>query len=173
MRPMLFKAEMNIDIPLETAASSHIFLKANLFSKQGISSEYVIVDFICLGLFDLWGERTENYKMKNSCPQWDSNPGLSAYETDSLRIALLVEISIKHLNFYLILSEYDIEIYLYHVQRSRCSNFFCRILHFINSLRSANKAKHLNDTNIIWQKYTTNHFAASTRGPGNLNGKFR
>ena len=32
-------------IPLETAA---IFL-ANLFLKQGISSEYVTVDIICMG----------------------------------------------------------------------------------------------------------------------------
>ena len=53
-------------IPLETAA---IFVLANFYVKQGISSEYVMVDFICMGLLDLWGARTENYKMKNSCPQ--------------------------------------------------------------------------------------------------------
>ena len=34
-----------------------------------------MVDFICLGLLDLLGTRTENYKMKNSCQQWDSNLG--------------------------------------------------------------------------------------------------
>ena len=42
----------------------------NLFLKEGISSEYVMADFICLGLLDLWGARTENYKMKTSSPQW-------------------------------------------------------------------------------------------------------
>ena len=30
------------------------FLLANLFLKQGISSEYVTVDFIGMGLIDLW-----------------------------------------------------------------------------------------------------------------------
>ena len=40
------KADMKSYIPLETAA---IFFQANLFLKQGISSEYVTVDFICMG----------------------------------------------------------------------------------------------------------------------------
>ena len=52
-------------IPLETAA---IFFLANLFLKQGISSEYVMVDFICMGKLGLQGAKTENYKMKKSCP---------------------------------------------------------------------------------------------------------
>ena len=51
---------------------------ANLNQKQGISSEYDMVDFICKGLLDMWWARTENYKMKNSCQHWDSNPGPSA-----------------------------------------------------------------------------------------------
>ena len=38
-------------IPLETAA---IFFLADLYLKQDISSEYAMVDFICLGLLDLW-----------------------------------------------------------------------------------------------------------------------
>ena len=29
-------------------------------------------------------EERDNYKIKNSCPQWDSNPLLPAYETDTL-----------------------------------------------------------------------------------------
>ena len=44
------KAYMKSYIPLETAA---IFFLANRFLKQGISSEYVMVDFICMGLLDL------------------------------------------------------------------------------------------------------------------------
>ena len=42
-----------------------------------------MVDFIYMGLLDLFGTRTENYKMKNSYPQWDLNPGPSAYEAVS------------------------------------------------------------------------------------------
>ena len=48
-------------IPLETAA---IFFLAKIFLKQGISSEYVMVDFICMGKLGLQGAKTENYKMK-------------------------------------------------------------------------------------------------------------
>ena len=52
-------------IPLKTAA---IFFLTNLLLKQGMSTEYVIVDFICMGILGLQGAKTENYKMKNSCP---------------------------------------------------------------------------------------------------------
>ena len=34
-----------------------MFYIANLFLKQGISLEYVMVDFICMGLLDLWERR--------------------------------------------------------------------------------------------------------------------
>ena len=59
------KANMKSYIPLKTAA---IFFLANLFLKQGIGLVYVMVDFICMGLLGLQGAKTENYKMKNSCP---------------------------------------------------------------------------------------------------------
>ena len=55
------KADMKSYIPLETAA---IFFLANLFPKQGISSEYVTADFICMGLLGLQGTKTENYNWK-------------------------------------------------------------------------------------------------------------
>ena len=58
------KADMKSYIPLETAA---ICFLANFFPKQGISSEYVTVDFICMGELGVQGAKTENYKMKNSC----------------------------------------------------------------------------------------------------------
>ena len=67
---------MKRHIPLETAA---ILLLANPFLKQGICSEYVMVNCICRGLLDMWEARTEKYKMKNSCPQWVSNPGPSVH----------------------------------------------------------------------------------------------
>ena len=54
------QADMKSYIPLETTA---IYFLANLFLKQGNSSEYVMVHFICMGLLDLWGARYENYKM--------------------------------------------------------------------------------------------------------------
>ena len=52
-------------IPLETAP---IFFLANLFLKHGISSEYIMVDFIYIGKLGLQGAKAEIYKMKNSCP---------------------------------------------------------------------------------------------------------
>ena len=76
---------------LETAA---IFFLANLFLKQCISSEYVMVELICMGLF---GTQTENNKMKNSCPQLDSNPGPSAYEANALCVEILKLLNIDHL----------------------------------------------------------------------------
>ena len=46
---------MKSDIPLETAA---IFFLASFDLKQGISSEYVMVNFICEGLLELQGARS-------------------------------------------------------------------------------------------------------------------
>ena len=44
-------------IPLETDTK---FFLANLYLQQGISSEFVMVDFICMGLLDLLGAQTKN-----------------------------------------------------------------------------------------------------------------
>ena len=63
-----------------------------------------MVDFIYMDLLDLWWVQTENYKMKNSCPQWDSNLGPSAYEANTLSVELLELMNIDHLKvttFYL------------------------------------------------------------------------
>ena len=78
-----------------------------------------MVGFICMGLLDLSGARSENYKMKNFCPHWDSNPGHSAYEANSLTIVLLDEMSIEHLNVDRVLPESAFKIYLCHVPRIR------------------------------------------------------
>ena len=97
----MHKVDMKIYIRLKTAA---IFFLANLDLKQGISSEYVLVDYICMGILDQWGARTENYRIKSSCQQWDSNPGPSAYEANALSVELLELIYIEHLKvtaFYL------------------------------------------------------------------------
>ena len=51
-----------------------------------------MVDFIRMGFLDLLGTRTDNYKMKNSCPQWGLNPGPSAYEANALSVELLEQI---------------------------------------------------------------------------------
>ena len=91
-------------ITLETA---DMFFQANLYLKQGssvtISSENVVVDIICMGL--LWGAWAENFKMKNSCPQWDSNLIPSVDEANLLSIGLLDLMSVKHLIVDRILSE--------------------------------------------------------------------
>ena len=79
------KADMKSYIPLETAA---IFFLANLFPKQGVSSEYVTADFICMGLFGLQGAKTENYKMKNSCRYRDSNSRPLILKSSALSIRL-------------------------------------------------------------------------------------
>ena len=79
-------------ISLETAAE---FFLANLFLQQGISSEYAMVDFICMCLLDMWAAQTDIYIMKHSCTRWDSNTGPSAYEY-SLSVVQLVEISIGY-----------------------------------------------------------------------------
>ena len=54
-----------------------------------ISSEYVIVNLN--GIPRPVRSANENYKMKKTCPQWDSNPGPSAYmyEAKPLGVALL------------------------------------------------------------------------------------
>ena len=70
-------------IPLETAA---IFFLANPFLKQGISSEYVTVDFICMSLLGLQGAKTEDCKMKNSCQYRDSNSRPLILKSNALSI---------------------------------------------------------------------------------------
>ena len=47
---------------------------------------YVMVDIITMGLLELWGVQTDNYKMKNSCPKY---PVPSSYEANALTIALV------------------------------------------------------------------------------------
>ena len=71
-----------------------------------------MVDFICMGLLELLGARTGNYKMKNSCLQWDSNSEPSAYEANALTIALQDLIYFEHLKVDRVLPECAILIYL-------------------------------------------------------------
>ena len=96
-----------------------------------------MVDLICMGLLDMWAAQTDNYIIKNPCTHLDSNTGPSAYEY-SLSVVLLVELSIEYLNINHILPECAIELYLCRVPLGKCSKIFCRVLHSINSLQSAN-----------------------------------
>ena len=48
---------------------------------------YVMVDFICKGELGLQGAKTENYKMKNSCPYRDSNSRPLILKSSALSIA--------------------------------------------------------------------------------------
>ena len=45
------------------------------------------------------GARTENYKMRNSCSQFDSKPVPSVYGAKALIVVLLELMSIEHLKF--------------------------------------------------------------------------
>ena len=53
---------MNSDI-FHSRRQQYFFL-ANFYLKQGISTEYVMVDIIYMGLLELWGARTINTKLK-------------------------------------------------------------------------------------------------------------
>ena len=58
---------------------------------------YVMIDFICDDLLELWEERVEReLQMKNPCQQWNSNRVPSAFEVNAETIALRNSISIEH-----------------------------------------------------------------------------
>ena len=61
-KPLLLKLTWSV---INHCTRQPYFFLVNLYIKQGISSEYVMVDFICMVLLDLWQARTENYKMKS------------------------------------------------------------------------------------------------------------
>ena len=67
-----------------------------------------MVDFICMGLLELRVARTENYKMKYSWRQWDSNLVPFTYEANSLSITQIDQISIAHLEIDRILPDFAI-----------------------------------------------------------------
>ena len=60
-----------------------------------------MVDFISMGLLDMWGSRTDNYKMKNSCPHWDLNQGSFASEANGSVLAKGCAISWDFLQIFL------------------------------------------------------------------------
>ena len=97
----------------------------NLYLKQGICLLYVMVDFIYMGLLDLLGDQTENYKMKNSCQYWDSKPGPFAFEANSVSVALLFEISIENLNVDRVLPHFAFIKLL--LPGDRCNKIMCRV----------------------------------------------
>ena len=45
-----------------------------------------MVAFICIGLLDLWGAQTENYKMKKFLPTVGFEPGTFRYEANALSV---------------------------------------------------------------------------------------
>ena len=73
------------DVQLQTAV---VFFLSNLYLKQDIGSVHIMVDFIRKATKRCEERKSsENYKMKNSCPLWDSNPRLSAYEANALPLS--------------------------------------------------------------------------------------
>ena len=61
----VLKADMKSYKPLDTAA---IFFLANLFLKQGTSSEYVMVDCICMGKLGLQGAKNRELQNEKFLP---------------------------------------------------------------------------------------------------------
>ena len=95
--------------------------------------------------------------MRNSCPQGDSNPGPSAYKANSLSFALLVEISIEHLNVDRVLPECAIKINLHSVHsvpHCRCSKMFV-VYYIVLTLYSQQTSKSNSKTiQILYDKNT-------------------
>ena len=64
--------------------------------------------------------------MKNSCPQWDSNRGPSAYEANALSVELLELIYIEQLK---VTAFYLNFLCTLPVPRVRCSKMCCRVIY--------------------------------------------
>ena len=115
--------------------------------------------------------------MKNVFPQWNSNSGPSAYEANALHVSvkLLKLIHIDHLKvttFYL-----SVLLIVVPVPRGRSSKMFCGVIHFNNSLHSANvlisqTAKRYNYTCNI-RKIHDKALLHQPLGAGNLHRKLR
>ena len=82
-----------------------------------------MVVFICMGLLDMWGARTEND---------DKNPVVPAYEANSTSVALEEQISFGHLNVDRVLSDFAFYNYVYDsVDVAKWFvMYFCHILSF-------------------------------------------
>ena len=87
--------------------------------------------------------------MKNSYPQWDSNPVTSAYEANALTIVLRDLMSIEHLQVDRILHECVIKIYLYHVGDVVKCFVVYNILLTLCSQQTSKLVKQQNDTNML------------------------
>ena len=84
-----------------TVDSRHFFL-SKLYFKHGFGWVCVIIDFICMDLHELRGARSENYKLKYSCPQRNSNPRPLDFEatTKSTRLRYLINKNITVVYLY-------------------------------------------------------------------------
>ena len=96
--------------------------------------------------------------MSNSCPQWDSNWVPSAYDANALIIALLDLVFIENLNVDRVLPECAIKIDMNHVvDVVKCFVVYYILLTLYSQQTSIKLVTQQNETNIIWQTYTTNH----------------
>ena len=97
---------------------------------------YVMFDFICEGYSSCEERRSsDNYKMKNSYQQRDSNLVPSAYELNALTIVLRDLIFIERLKVDHFYPQYANKPYMNHVvDVVKC--FF--VYYILNSLQSAN-----------------------------------
>ena len=88
-----------------------------------------MVDFLFAWAYLTCEEREPRVKkMKNSCPQWDSNLGPSAYEANAPSVELLELINIDHLKVTAFYLSFPCELPV-HVPRRRCNNDLSCIFH--------------------------------------------
>ena len=144
------KADMNGDIPLEKAATFFLANLYHVYLKQGISSEYVMVDFICKGLLGLSGMRVGITKWKILARSGIRTLVPSAYKANTLTIVLLDLISIEHLKVDQNSPECHIKIYLYTVVDFVKCHVVYYILLTLYSQQTSKLVKQKNNTNIIW-----------------------
>ena len=64
------KNEYNGNLKILLPLNATVFQMQASLPMKGLVPEQRLyrTNFICMGLLDLWGAQTENYKMKNSCP---------------------------------------------------------------------------------------------------------
>ena len=89
----MLKAYTNSDISLETTA---IFFLANRNLNRVLTRFLSWLNSFAWDYSTYEDRKRKSQNKKNSCPQLDSNPDLSAYEAKCLSDALFDEISNEH-----------------------------------------------------------------------------
>ena len=142
---------------------------------------------------NFWSKRRKSRWRSVRRPYWISDKKLSGFRilvqrpSNTSKIikigqpCLWTNLQILHgflvdtlLNIDHILPECAIKLYYCLVPRGRCSKIFCRVLHLINSLQSANNKVNSKTIQILYDKNTRKIILLHLpRGTGNINWKLR